>query len=319
MSTFLEQPYYYNSGIKTQDDFYIIQDMTPAMTSCCDSKAKQKSLISQMRQRMFNSTSTNIPLPESILFEMTQDKNILSSCRPSLDYISPDPLTYRQNRSEHLLNRMMYCNKMDLSQMSLMRLSKGVFVHQVWQSISPQSSPTLSTIESALYEDYPTSEAPVDNFNFGNMQQTQISCYDMFVPFSYTFGVRYTNPYNAHDIIIRGKLPVWCQTLFLSTCLKQSNIQSHVPIAGLFPFAPHIQVSFTPFNENTIVTPDLTLIYEKFTNEYDDPYSLPGEMDWPTCKKQILDNILICDIPDNVATLLESMANIWAATQGLMF
>lgn len=150
------------------------------------------------------------------------------------------------------------------------------------------------------------------------------SCYDMFVPYSYTFGARYTNPYGAHDLVIRGKIPLWCQTLFLSVCMKQKEfVQASVPLVGLFPFAPQVPVTFRSFLEldTYAFTPELTLLYERFTLEHIDPYALPEgdyECQWPEKKQEILRNILVCDIPDDLAKVLGDMASVWAASQGLM-
>ncbi|KAG1454788.1 hypothetical protein G6F46_005548 [Rhizopus delemar] len=261
----------------------------------------------------------SFPIPNNTNTERKDLSQYLNAC------MFADPLDYRLQRSENLLMRMICCKKLDTSQMSLMRLSKGVFVHQVWESSSPHSSPTLSTIESALYNqavDF-NDEAPIDNFHFNKIYQTQPFSYDTFIPFSYTFGVRFTNPYSdSHDLIVRGKIPVWCQTLFLSTCFKQSSIQPHVPHAGLFPFAPHITVTFKPFDHHLTAIPELTLLYERLSMEYDDPYSLPNdedEIDWPKHKQAIMANMLICDIPDEVAKLVENMGAIWAASQGFFF
>lgn len=154
------------------------------------------------------------------------------------------------------------------------------------------------------------------------------SCYEMFIPYSYTFGARYTNPYgNASDLVIRGKLPLWCQTLFLSTCLKQTDpIQPNVPRLGLFPFAPHVPVTFTSLaaHEDPLISPDLTFLYERFTMEHIDPFALPDigegeyEYQWPEKRQDILQHILICDLPDPLAKILSDMATVWAASQGLM-
>jgi hypothetical protein len=155
------------------------------------------------------------------------------------------------------------------------------------------------------------------------------SCYEIFIPYSYTFGARYTNPYGgANDIVIRGKLPLWCQTLFLSTCLKQTAdpIRLHVPRVGLFPFAPQVAVTFKTLTleDANIIMPELTILYERFTMEHIDPFAFPEqcgeeyERQWPERKREVLENILVCDLPDELSKLLSDMATVWAASQGLM-
>ncbi|KAG0772221.1 hypothetical protein G6F22_015903 [Rhizopus arrhizus] len=67
----------------------------------------------------------SFPIPNNPNAERKDMSQYLNAC------MFADPLDYRLQRSEHLLMR--------------------VFVHQVWESSSPHSSPTLSTIESALY------------------------------------------------------------------------------------------------------------------------------------------------------------------------
>jgi hypothetical protein len=68
----------------------------------------------------------------------------------------------------------------------------------------------------------------------------------------------------------------------------------------------------------------MTVLYERFTMENIDPYALPEgcgalhEDQWPERKKEVLEGILLCDIPDSLATLLDDMANVWAASQGLI-
>jgi hypothetical protein len=156
-------------------------------------------------------------------------------------------------------------------------------------------------------------------------------CYDTFVPYSYTFGSRYTNPFDGtSDLMIRGKLPLWCQTLFLSECIKQGEpIRANEPRSGLFPFAPHITVTFRSLADSYsahdfTAYPEMTVLYERFTMENIDPYALPEgcgalhEDQWPERKKEVLEGMLLCDIPDSLAALLDDMATVWAASQGLI-
>lgn len=144
MATFMDQPFYFNEYESKQDDFYLIQDVKPLFNNCSVATGNIN-ILSQMRQNLFNSTMISFPIPNNTNTERKDLSQYLNAC------MFADPLDYRLQRSENLLMRMICCKKLDTSQMSLMRLSKGVFVHQVWESSSPHSSPTLSTIESALY------------------------------------------------------------------------------------------------------------------------------------------------------------------------
>ncbi|CEP17901.1 hypothetical protein [Parasitella parasitica] len=358
MTTFYENPHFYSNQIKTdqlvssapvqqQEDF---QDFFVAYKSSdsdlCRDVDNWKFAVSQLQQHIFNSTSASYSSPEAYFIKgakkNTPSANDLlalidnnGTFRFNSDPLcATDPLTYRRHRSENLLLRMIHCRNMDMNQVSLMRLSKGVFVHQKWQSSVPQPSPTLSCIQETMSNsNIPTQdEAPIDTFQCDNVYQMTnnltSSCYEMFVPYSYTFGVRYTNPYNnASDLVIRGKLPLWCQTLFLSVCLKQTEpVQANVPQVGLFPFAPQVAVTFTPLiqDETDTIMPELTVLYERCTMEHMDAFSFPEFLDeefdltWPERKKQIYQSILVCDIPDHLAKILNDMATVWAASQGLM-
>ncbi|KAI8353252.1 hypothetical protein EDC96DRAFT_447308 [Choanephora cucurbitarum] len=310
-----------------------------------DSNENWDYVLSQMRQQIFNSSTVSYQSPERHIIRKTHESNpvladelVMATKSNALHDLSDpnvlrssDPLTYRRYRSENLLLRMIHCRKLDLNQVSLMRLSKGVFIHQKWQSSVSHPSPTLSAIEDALgFIDDTKGEAPIDTFQFDTSFfkcNLTHSCFDMFVPYSYTLGARYTNPYSgAHDLVIRGKLPLWCQTLFLSTCLKQTKpIEPHVPQYGLFPYLPQVAVVFKPWNEEDyedLIMPDLALTYELFTLEHYDPLLSIDQNDfdyqWPRKKKEILQNILVCDLPDDFAAFLSDMAANWAAHQGLM-
>lgn len=153
------------------------------------------------------------------------------------------------------------------------------------------------------------------------------SCYEMFVPYSYTFGARFTNPYGSNDLVIRGKIPLWCQTLFLSACLKRTEpVQMNVPQQGLFPFAPLVSVTFKSLSEYSpySISPDLTVLYEKFTLEHIDPFEVPETHKdehcclWPSKRQEILNNVLVCDLSDDLSKVLSDMATVWAASQGLL-
>ncbi|KAL7319144.1 hypothetical protein PS15m_002313 [Mucor circinelloides] len=364
MTTFFENPHYYSSQIKLEESYMLpsppplqqpsqeddFQDFFVAYksseTDLCRDVDYWKYAVSQMQQHIFNSSSASYSSPEAYFLKKTKKNTSAANdlfaminnngtfrfnCDPMC---ATDPLTYRRHRSENLLLRMIHCRNLDLNQISLMRLSKGVFVHQKWQSSVPQASPTLSCIQDTMANECIDThdEAPIDTFQFGNachmINNLTSSCYEMFIPYSYTFGARYTNPYNnGSDLVIRGKLPLWCQTLFLSNCIKQTEpVQAHVPRSGLFPFAPQITVTFKPLiqDETDSIMPELTVLYERFTMEDMDAFSFPEltdeelELTWPERKKQVFQRILVCDIPDDLAKILSDMATIWAASKGLM-
>lgn len=341
------------------DHFFVSK--TPFTKVCRDDKEIWKYVLSGLTEEIFTSTSASYSCPETFAVkryeQITPSQDFTFMLSPNHKYNSPDDLysssdilNYRKSRSENLLLRMIQCSDLDLSQVSLMRLSKGVFIHQKFESSLPHPSPTLSTIQECLYQSqymdpqgkkrtpsvcgksqltFFTVEAPINTFHHNTMSQMMTNnnlttqCYDMFIPYTYTFGARYTNPYgDSHDLIIRGRLPLWCQTLFLSNCLKQTDaIKPNETRLGLFPFAPHIPITFKHFDpdNNDNVKPELNLTYERITMEHLDPFALPDMDDtqWQEKKQEILRNILICDLPDDVAKVIEDLSIIWAASQGL--
>lgn len=124
-----------------------------------------KYAVSQMQQHIFNTSSATYSSPEAYFLKKAKNTSVANdlhalisnngtfrfNCDPMC---APDPLTYRRHRSENLLLRMIHCRNLDMNQISLMRLSKGVFVHQKWQSSVPQPSPTLSCIEEVMANEF---------------------------------------------------------------------------------------------------------------------------------------------------------------------
>ncbi|KAI9482997.1 MAG: hypothetical protein EXX96DRAFT_556453 [Benjaminiella poitrasii] len=352
MPTFFENQYYFSAEVENiqvkeertteqsldVNDFFVTYDHTiPSFKKDTDG---WKGVVSNIRQQIFNSTSTTIPSPELHLFKKEEysklTKHNVCNFRFNNDpFASSEPLVYRKQRSENLVLRMIHCKHMDMNQISLMRLSKGVFVHQKWKPCPFQASPTLSAIEETLNNESIDSqaEAPVNTFQFNNVlcmsNGFTSSSYETFIPYSYTFGASYTNPYKqVRDLVVRGKIPLWCQTLFLSTCLKQDEpILPYVTITGLFIFAPQVAVTFKPLieDETNAIKPELALVYERFTLEHTGPPSSINleeyehfDTDWPDRKKEVLKNMLVCNIPDDLAEALHDAATVWAASQGLL-
>lgn len=149
-----------------------------------------------------------------------------------------------------------------------------------------------------------------------------------FVPYCYTFGARYTDVFGrASDVLVRGHIPLWAQTLFLLECVKQMPIRPNETRTGLFPFAPHVPVTFRSMAECLTMdgepTPEMTLYYERFAMEFSEPDMVHQEADilgrtWESRKQLVLQSMLFCDIPNDVAQMLTSLAVPWAASQGFM-
>lgn len=149
-----------------------------------------------------------------------------------------------------------------------------------------------------------------------------------FVPYCYTFGARYTDVFGkASDVLVRGHIPLWAQTLFLLECVKQMPIRPNETRTGLFPFAPDVPVTFRSmaecFTTDGEPTPEMTLYYERFAMEFSEPEMVHHEADtlgrtWESRKQLVLQRMLYCDIPNNVAQMLTALAIPWAASQGFM-
>jgi hypothetical protein len=159
----------YQQPVKNEvNDFFVDHNALGPVTAFCQDYTNWKYVVSHLRQQVFNSTSTCFPAPESYFLKKAKNNNYSAHTLAMLSMVdnnatyhfnsdpfgTSDPLQYRRHRSENLLLRMIHCKNLDMCQISLMRLSKGVFVHQKWQSSAPQSSPTLSTIEECLSNKY---------------------------------------------------------------------------------------------------------------------------------------------------------------------
>ncbi|KAI7869009.1 hypothetical protein BDF14DRAFT_1786801 [Spinellus fusiger] len=301
-----------------------------------------KRVLPQLRQKMYNSTSIVVPLPSTQYCQDMKKANDRSASTETPHGIYTDNIltingfySYRRIRSENLVYRMRY--KIDIlkdPQMLILRLTRGVFVHQKWQTVPKCPSPT-----QAMIDDYPMydseEEVPYDTFHLNNcrslshISQPVISWNSTtFVPYSYTFGMRFTNPHRASDILIRARLPLWCHNLFLAECMRQMPILPNETRYGLFVFAPHVSTTFRTMADCSTINdepiPDLTLAYERMAMELSDPaqyedktYDRDNDAYWPTHRKKLLKHILFCDISDNVAQLLSEVANNWAESQGI--
>ncbi|KAI8332574.1 hypothetical protein BC941DRAFT_455435 [Chlamydoabsidia padenii] len=313
-------------------------------------------IMSNIKKDMYNSTSAAVPSPVTYLCE-----NVPFKPKPSKDpaffYNSDiadvkDMYSYRQLRSENLLYRMFNCPlmKMDVDQTSVMRLTKGIFIANKLQPStgSPMMAP-IDLLDTSFTQDEASVDT-IDTFHSGNMKQFMLQQQQQpiinnhslhhqqrFVPFSYTFGARFSNPYHGRDIVLRaGQLPLWCQTLFLNECVNRMPLKPDVPYPGLFPFAPTFIVIFrtgaalsssnnnnnsSSYYNNQDYHPDLTFIYERYAMELSEPNYImdnTGAM-WTDQKQQVMNQLLFCDIPDDVAEVLTQLANLWATDQCLTF
>lgn len=340
-----------------------VQEHEEGTAPCC-SKDHWSYALSQVRKSIFNSTSAAIysPIPFIYGYEKQLKKqkndptpNIKKKVMKANIYAfndepfsTKDIFSYRQHRSEHLLFRMAHnFGRYKLSH-SFVRLAKGVFLVQKWEFSEPVDVlPPLSIPSNAF--DYLTMEnttVPIETFSFDDlfsdmMQQTRQKLEQpvkqehiepdvrSFIPYTYTMGVRFTNPYNnSRDILVRGNIPLWCQTLFITECMRFLPITPGSTVNNLLPFAKSIGFEFTTlpivqFANTQVVEPypELIVLFERFAMELTDPQMMLKNADvggrtWEERHKAILGGVLFCDIPDETALIITTLANQWATTQG---
>ncbi|KAI7860476.1 hypothetical protein BDC45DRAFT_494513 [Circinella umbellata] len=292
-----------------------------------------KQALFHVRNLMYSSTSVGVPSP-AIYFEQM---NLLpprgASClgrdiairEVNLNTSVSDISTYRQQRSDNLVLRMFHCQLTNLDKSTIIPLGKGMYIRTEWQSKTPQPQSMFNMpLPQSMHHQ------PVDEFEkLLYSLQLPIQQQNTFVPYSYTFGVRFTDALGyASDILIRGRLPLWCQTLFLSECVKQiPAIRPNETHTGLFVFAPEVAVTFQSLANAPMsneLSPELTLRYERIAMELSDPELLfeddsPDlEMEWEDRKQRVIQRMVYCDIPDDLAQVLTDMATAWACGQGFM-
>lgn len=100
-----------------------------------------------------------------------------------------------------------------------------------------------------------------------------------FIPYTYTIGLRNANPYRHHDILIRGRLPLWVQNLFINACLEHLNnagpLHPNMGYVNLFPFAPYVQITFCEMTDEHMRQgmepfPALNMVFERMSFEMDE-------------------------------------------------
>ncbi|KAI8879749.1 hypothetical protein K501DRAFT_287190 [Backusella circina FSU 941] len=325
----------------------------------CQSAEHWTYALSQIRSSIYNSTSVALPNPGRHL--IAYDKKVRNdpqeygedygSYNPSMFDFNSEPMatrdlfSYRRERSEHLLIRIFHHFFYNQFQ-NLIRLSRGVFLSQKWQeNEKEQTYPSPTSLDQAINsmnaDDLQNGDNNIDTFSFndifGMMQQPpqveEETTSTNFVPYSYTLGVRYTNPYNdCRDVVVRGNIPLWCQILFISSCLQQKEpIQPGTRRKGLLPFAMDISFSFTTCpipahgsSAQAVIEPYPlhTVLFERMCMELSEPEMIMDDRDmtgisWYDRQESILRGILLCDVPDALASAITEMGIAWAANQGI--
>lgn len=303
-------------------------------------------VLSEIRRNLFTTTSATVSSPSESLFRYQQqlnstripyydlfadfDKKAVKFSFNADSFAAKDIFMYRQLRSEHILIRMannLYANELSYT---FSRLSRGIFLVQKYQQGEPVRFPTHSSLDVSEVT------LSIDSFTFktlfNDMKQQTVAHSSRahhttiegqrFVPFTYTLGVRYTNPYEgSSDIVVRGNIPLWCQTLFITECLRQLPILPDTIHRSLLPFLKNMPFRFTKFN-NRDAYPEMAVIYERFALELCDPRLLWQNNDdqgntWNHAEHQILNTIVLCDISDEQAELITIVATEWAMSQNI--
>ncbi|CAO3615147.1 unnamed protein product [Cunninghamella echinulata] len=317
---------------------------------------------------MYNTTSVGLPIPTKLLkFKSTnQIEAAIDKCsfckNPALfrfnvnPFATSDIYTYRKQRSEHLLFRILHMlEKVDNS---FLRIDLGVFIVQ---QTKPNTQPQLTQpgiletylsdtsfffttsfddIASVFTFDQNNIPNLITNFNddsnsnniplISPLSSSSLTSYTPpFTPFSYTVGIRYTkvgNQYN--DALIQGSIPLWSQTLILHEYYKtEPPIKPNETKYGLIPFATHIPLYFQPISEaisqqDNKISPELLLLYERFNmdNTNHELYGLEdlNTQEWYEAREEILKHMVYCFIPSDLAQIITTLANEWVAEKGFI-
>ncbi|KAI8341881.1 hypothetical protein BC941DRAFT_414742 [Chlamydoabsidia padenii] len=268
-----------------------------------------------------------------------------------------DALHYRQQRSEHILYRIYHKIKLEFDDINILRINKGVFVAQQARPFrysdhkpSEHSSSWLDSFSNdnsftPLGGDLQSTTAPVSDFDYNdliglispnlqddplnkNNQGNQIPA-DDFIPYTYTLGARYTSlSGHQQDYMIQGAIPLWCQTLILFDIYSaQPPIRPNETRYGLITFAPHLPLTFSILTNQQIPDrqtndePEILLWYERFAMDNVGEEHSPLDDDnayWNANERMVLDKLVYCHIPPDLAQLITSLGTTWTANQGYL-
>lgn len=314
--------------------------------SPCCSADHWRFALSSVRKSIFNSSSCAVSSPSIHLIayekEIQKTRNgsehplpnsFMGCLNASFYNFNSEPLSsedifaYRRSRSEHLIIRLLQNFAKHASNHSFVRLSAGIFLVQKYEA-GESEFPSPRTISNAL-DFFGHDDTPIDTFSFNDLfndmvQQTILpkQQQNTFLPCTYTLGVRYTNPYNnMRDVLVRGNIPLWCQTLFITECMRLLPIQQGTTRKGILPFAKDIEFKFGALQVDDPY-PDLLIMFERFAMELSDPhlmFEIPSQEAslWKTIQINILDSVLYCEIPDDTAIIITKLADEWATSQGI--
>ncbi|KAI8341880.1 hypothetical protein BC941DRAFT_499407 [Chlamydoabsidia padenii] len=284
-------------------------------------------VVDRITQDLFSSTGVGLPSPHDYLIEYDGDKTCCDYCRlhgASFDFnsdpfSSQDAFGYRRERSEHILFRLVHC--LGLSLVNVLRLDHGVFVVQKQQQQYNNLDHILNSSSFGV-----TGQQDIFTFDYNDMAGLISNNYlrPSTTTCSYTIGARYINAGNKQgDMMIRGAIPFWCQTLLL-----HEFYQARPPIKpgdtryGLIPFASRLPLTFRAISDNT-EDPDLLLWYERYAMDTSD-HEFYGKFvdhispEWQMTRLDILGKVVLCDLSHEDAHVITTLATTWAAQQGII-
>ncbi|KAH8553007.1 hypothetical protein BGW37DRAFT_488026 [Umbelopsis sp. PMI_123] len=222
---------------------------------------------------IYSTTGVNAPLPSTLAIGPDDDPILWNRKRVNVFKPATDFYEFRQMRSEILLTRIR--QNFHFTDISMRRVSNGLYIvhkergtHAFFGIDCPKLNAELGSEDDCKSDDM---DLPC------NKNPSELVC-RRFKPYSYTVGLRYTFPFgDIKDVLIYAPgLPLFAQAVFLKSCIEYQKefgaFQVGQPYTGLFPFAPHVRVSFMELPVEHLLTtkdpcPSLLLIYERFAME----------------------------------------------------
>ncbi|CAO3578201.1 unnamed protein product [Absidia cylindrospora] len=137
---------------------------------------------------------------------------------------------------------------------------------------------------------------------------------------------------NGHrnDYIIRGVIPLWCQTLLLDRIYRsQPPIEADETRYGLIPFATDLPLSFQSllgYRDKThemdhvddeLDDPDMLIWYERLAMDdagrmvIDNASSDYGDAYWGANRLDVMRKLVYCHIPPDLSQMISDLGNEW--------
>ncbi|KAI8579949.1 hypothetical protein K450DRAFT_239871 [Umbelopsis ramanniana AG] len=219
---------------------------------------------------VYNDTGPGISLASVPTSHRENDPILWRRARTQVFSPPSDFYEFRQIRSEVVLTRIR--QNFNFTDITLRRVSNGLYiVHK------ERGTHAFFGLDCPKAEEYSEEKCKQNKDWPCNKNPSEMVC-RLFKPYSYTVGLRYILPFaDIRDILIYAPgLPLFAQGVFLKSCIEYQKAHGAfkvgMPYTGLFPFAPHVRVSFMELPVDHLLTtkdpcPSLLLIYERFAME----------------------------------------------------